>query len=81
MKVELIPEQLPDEKRLPLWDHVGELRDRWMERLERRHPGYGFSRHKGYGTRLHLSALAKLGPCAAHRLTYEPVAKLAGAGR
>ncbi len=28
MKVELIPEVLPEEKRLPLWDHVGELRDR-----------------------------------------------------
>lgn len=28
MSVELIPEELPDEKRLPLWDHVGELRDR-----------------------------------------------------
>ena len=28
MSVELIPETLPDEKRLPLWDHVGELRDR-----------------------------------------------------
>ncbi len=28
MTVELIPEVLPEEKRLPLWDHVGELRDR-----------------------------------------------------
>ncbi len=28
MSVELIPEELPDEKRLPLWEHVGELRDR-----------------------------------------------------
>ncbi|MBI5246940.1 MAG: ribonuclease HII [Elusimicrobia bacterium] len=57
------------------------VRDRWMERLERRHPGYGFAVHKGYGTKIHLSALAKLGPCAAHRLTYEPVAKVAGAVR
>ena len=57
------------------------VRDRWMERLERRHPGYGFAVHKGYGTKIHLSALATLGPCAAHRLTYEPVAKVAGAGR
>lgn len=53
------------------------LRDRWMERLERRHPGYGFASHKGYGTKVHLSALAALGPCAAHRLTYEPVARAA----
>lgn len=53
------------------------VRDRWMERLARRHPGYGFEVHKGYGTKVHLSALAELGPCRAHRLTYEPVAKRA----
>ena len=53
------------------------VRDRWMERLARRHPGYGFEIHKGYGTKVHLSALAKHGPCRAHRLTYEPVAKAA----
>jgi ribonuclease HII len=51
------------------------LRDRWMRRLARRHPGYGFALHKGYGTKVHLSALEKLGPCKAHRLTYEPVSK------
>lgn len=50
------------------------LRDRWMRRLARRHPGYGFASHKGYGTKVHLSALARLGPCKAHRLTYGPVA-------
>lgn len=53
------------------------LRDRWMRRLSRRHPGYGFAAHKGYGTKMHLSALAKLGPCKAHRLTYEPVSRAA----
>jgi ribonuclease HII len=53
------------------------VRDRWMERLERRHPGYGFSVHKGYGTKVHLKALAELGPCKAHRLTYAPVAAAA----
>ncbi len=51
------------------------LRDRWMRRLARRHPGYGFALHKGYGTRQHVRALAKLGPCKAHRLTYAPVSK------
>lgn len=50
------------------------LRDRWMRRLARRHPGYGFALHKGYGTKVHLRALEKLGPCQAHRLTYAPVA-------
>ncbi len=53
------------------------LRDRWMERLERRYPGYGFLKHKGYGTKVHLTALKELGPCAAHRLTYAPVAEAA----
>lgn len=50
------------------------LRDRWMRRLERRYPGYGFAGHKGYGTRSHLDALRRLGPCAAHRRSYAPVA-------
>lgn len=54
------------------------VRDRWMRRLARRHPGYGFALHKGYGTKVHLSALSRLGPCAAHRLTYAPVALRAG---
>ena len=49
------------------------LRDRWMRRLAKRHPGYGFALHKGYGTRQHVRALKKLGPCKAHRLTYAPV--------
>jgi ribonuclease HII len=53
------------------------VRDRWMERLARRHPGYGFEIHKGYGTKAHLTALSALGPCSAHRLTYEPVARQA----
>jgi ribonuclease HII len=38
-------------------------RDAWMERLELRHPGYGFARHKGYPTAEHRTALARLGPC------------------
>ncbi len=53
------------------------VRDRWMQRLERRRPGYGFSRHKGYGTKAHLDALARLGPCDAHRRSYAPVRRAA----
>lgn len=53
------------------------VRDRWMERLERRHPGYGFAVHKGYGTKAHMAALEALGPCKAHRMSYAPVAKQA----
>ncbi len=52
------------------------FRDRWMARLEKRFPGYGFARHKGYGTEEHVAALRKLGPCAVHRRTYEPVSAL-----
>ncbi len=48
-------------------------RDAEMTALARVFPGYGFERHKGYGTRRHLEALARLGPCAAHRASFEPV--------
>jgi ribonuclease HII len=51
------------------------FRDAWMERLELRHPGYGFARHKGYPTAEHCAALARLGPCAVHRRSFGPVAK------
>ncbi len=49
-------------------------RDRDMRALDEAWPGYGFGSHKGYGTRRHLSALARLGPCPAHRLSFKPVA-------
>ena len=52
------------------------LRDRWMRRLDRLHPGYGFAAHKGYGTAGHLEALRRLGPCPAHRRSFAPVARL-----
>jgi ribonuclease HII len=42
-------------------------RDRLMEALEAKHPGYGFAQHKGYGTDEHRDALLKLGRCPAHR--------------
>lgn len=48
-------------------------RDREMEALEQRYPGYGFAQHKGYPTAAHRQALAKLGPCAIHRRSYKPV--------
>jgi ribonuclease HII len=37
------------------------------------YPGYGFSKHKGYGVAEHQRALAELGPCAAHRMSFKPV--------
>lgn len=57
------------------------LRDRWLQVLERRHPGYGLGGHKGYGTAAHLQALRALGPCAEHRRSFAPVRAAAGAPR
>jgi len=48
-------------------------RDRLMEELGEVYPGYGFERHKGYGTLVHLTALAQLGPLPVHRHSYLPV--------
>ena len=55
-------------------------RDRMMERLDRRYPGYGFARHKGYATRRHVEALERLGPTPAHRRLFAPVRHLLEAG-
>jgi ribonuclease HII len=51
-------------------------RDRWMAEQEAIYPGYGFARHKGYGTAEHRAALMRLGPCALHRLSFAPVAAM-----
>jgi ribonuclease HII len=48
-------------------------RDRWMAGLDERYPGYGFARHKGYGTAAHYAALNRLGVTEAHRKSYAPV--------
>jgi len=50
------------------------MRDRMMIELEAAFPGYGFDRHKGYGTRAHQEALKASGACPAHRKTFRPVA-------
>lgn len=48
-------------------------RDREMCLLDGRYPQYGFARHKGYGTRLHMEALMSVGPCEIHRQSFAPV--------
>ena len=48
-------------------------RDRAMRRLDATYPGYGFAAHSGYGTPEHLAAIAKAGPCPAHRMTFAPL--------
>lgn len=45
-------------------------RDRYMRRLSKRLPQYGFEAHKGYGTKAHIAALKQRGPSPAHRLTF-----------
>lgn len=50
-------------------------RDAMLVDLDREFPMYGFARHKGYGTPEHLAALARHGPCAAHRRSFAPVAQ------
>ena len=48
-------------------------RDRMMMDFARDYPGYGFERHKGYGTPEHQAAIAKLGVSALHRRSFRPV--------
>ena len=48
-------------------------RDAHMERLARRYPAYGFERHMGYGTAVHMAALERYGPCPVHRRSFAPV--------
>lgn len=48
-------------------------RDRLMGELCAAYPGYAFAKHKGYGTPEHQRALAELGPCAIHRMSFKPV--------
>jgi len=52
-------------------------RDRQLEALAARYPGYGFERHRGYGTAHHLKALRELGPCPEHRQSFAPVREAA----
>ncbi|MBE9471279.1 MAG: ribonuclease HII, partial [Chloroflexi bacterium] len=42
-------------------------------------PGYGFARHKGYGTPQHRKALARLGPSPIHRMSWRPMCGIIGA--
>lgn len=54
-------------------------RDRMMLDLDAAHPGYGFAAHKGYDTPEHRAALERLGPCAAHRMSYAAIDEICGA--
>ena len=45
-------------------------RDRVCYELDEKYPQYGFAKHKGYGTKAHIEALYKYGPCPEHRKTF-----------
>lgn len=48
-------------------------RDRDMCEWDGRFPQYGFAQHKGYGTKAHMTALKRFGPCPIHRMSFAPV--------
>jgi ribonuclease HII len=45
-------------------------RDKFMKNLDKKYPQYFFSKHKGYGTKLHLQLIKSYGPTPVHRLTF-----------
>ena len=51
-------------------------RDELLIAWEQEYPGYGFARHKGYGTAAHRQALQDKGPCPLHRFTFAPIRDL-----
>ncbi|MDO4781055.1 MAG: ribonuclease HII [Candidatus Saccharibacteria bacterium] len=50
-------------------------RDNYMTEQDALYPGYGFATHAGYGTAKHRAAIAELGPCPLHRLSFAPLAQ------
>ena len=45
-------------------------RDRMMLDFDKQYPQYNFAKHKGYGTKEHISLLKEYGPCPIHRKTF-----------
>ena len=45
-------------------------RDRMMLDYDKKYPDYGFSKHKGYGTKYHMDKLKEIGPCEIHRKSF-----------
>ncbi len=45
-------------------------RDRLMSEYDVSYPQYGFQKHKGYGTKMHIEAIRAYGPCEIHRLSF-----------
>ena len=78
--VEVVPIIKGDAKALPIAaaSIIAKVtRDHMMNELAKKYPEYGFEKHKGYGTKLHMDALKKYGPIrGVHRYSYKPVAKV-----
>ena len=53
-------------------------RDRLADEWAKIYPGYGFEHNRGYGTREHIAAIERLGPCPIHRKSFNPVKSLLG---
>lgn len=51
-------------------------RDHLCEAMDQLYPVYGFAKHKGYGSELHMAALRQHGPSAVHRKTFRPVSEM-----
>ncbi|MBU1017663.1 ribonuclease HII [Patescibacteria group bacterium] len=54
-------------------------RDHLMQKYHQKYPQYGFDRHMGYGTEIHLDAIKKHGPCLIHRMSFAPIKTDSGA--
>lgn len=51
-------------------------RDHLMDIYDKEYPAYGFAVNKGYPTEAHLRAIADVGPCAIHRMSFRPLSEL-----
>ena len=52
-------------------------RDNYMAEVAEQFPVYGFEKHVGYGTAVHIRALANHGPCVLHRMSFKPLKQFA----
>ena len=56
-------------------------RDSEMIQASKEYPGYGFERHKGYGTKEHMEAIQRLGATPIHRRSFAPVREVIESNR
>mgnify|MGYP000451045565 CR=1 FL=1 len=49
------------------------IRDKLMNELDKKYPQYGFAKHMGYGTKLHIEKIKEFGPVDCHRKSFAPI--------